>query len=150
MTRTSTLDASRSEPTRWISPFSRKRSSSDCIDRLISPTSSRKIVPPFACSSQPGLVAVRVGEAAAHVAEQLGRQQRIGNAGAIDRHQRRTAPAALLVDELGDDFLSDAALAGNEDLRVRSARVFDLFTNHDGCAARTDELSWARHSSLAG
>ena len=34
-----------------------------------------------------GLVAIGAGEAALHVAEQLGLEQRLGNAGAVDRHE---------------------------------------------------------------
>ena len=42
-------------PTDWISPVSRKRRSSACMRRLISPTSSRKSVPRCASCSLPGL-----------------------------------------------------------------------------------------------
>ena len=40
-----------------------------------------------------GLVAVGAGEAALHVAEQLRLEQRLGDAGAIDRHERLGARA---------------------------------------------------------
>ncbi len=45
----------RSAPTFWISPVSRNRSSSPCIRSVISPISSRKMVPLSAISSLPGL-----------------------------------------------------------------------------------------------
>ena len=42
---------------------------------------------------QSGLVAVRAGEAAAHVPEQFGFEQRIGETRAVDRDERMTPPA---------------------------------------------------------
>ena len=67
---------------------------------------------------QARLVAVRAGEAAAHVAEQLGLEQRVGQAGAVDRDERSDGAEAALVNQAGDDFLADAGLAGDEDLGV--------------------------------
>ena len=55
MTRTSTCVLTVSEPTGWISPFSRNRRNIACMRRLISATSSRKIVPWCACCSMPTL-----------------------------------------------------------------------------------------------
>jgi hypothetical protein len=49
ITRTSTRVGGASAPTGTTSPFSRKRSSIACMRRLISPISSRKIVPLCAC-----------------------------------------------------------------------------------------------------
>ncbi|MFZ2053708.1 MAG: hypothetical protein WAU81_05875 [Candidatus Aminicenantales bacterium] len=57
MTRTSTL-LTLLDPTLWISPSSRTRSTFDCVLRLMSPISSRKIVPPSACSNLPTLRSV--------------------------------------------------------------------------------------------
>jgi hypothetical protein len=58
---------------------------------LISPISSRKIVPPSATSNSPLLVAVGAGERAAHVAEQLRLEQRLGHRAAVDRDERPRA-----------------------------------------------------------
>ena len=55
---------------------------------VISPISSRKIVPWSADSSFAGPVAIRAGEASLDVAEQLRFEERFGNAGAIDRNER--------------------------------------------------------------
>jgi hypothetical protein len=63
---------------------------------------------------------MRAGEAAADVAEQLRLEQRVGNAGAVDRDQRQRGAPALLVDETRRDLLADAAFAGNQDLGVRT------------------------------
>ena len=52
-TRTSTGACGRSEPTAWISPFSRNRNSHACMRRIMSPTSSRNSVPRCASRSLP-------------------------------------------------------------------------------------------------
>ena len=51
------------------------------------------------------------------------------------------ASAALLMNQLRDDFLADAALPGDQHLRVGSARVLDLFADQTGCAAGADEMN---------
>ena len=79
------------DPTDWISPVSRKRRSSACMRRLISPTSSRKSVPPCAMLQLAGLVAVGAGEAALHVPEELRFEQRFGQPRAVDRDERPVA-----------------------------------------------------------
>ena len=94
MTRTSTGGSLRSEPTRWISPVSRKRSSerlhpqAHLADFVHEDRAAVGRLEPAA------LVAVGVGEAAAHVAEQLRLEQRIRHAGAVDGDQR---PAAAVL-----------------------------------------------------
>ena len=72
------------------------------------------------------LVAMRVGEAAAHVPEQFGSQQRVGHPGAIQRDELRVRPAAALMDELRDDLLTNTALAGDEHLRIGLRGVIDF------------------------
>ena len=62
------------------------------------------------------LVAVGAGEAALDVAEELRLEQRFGDAGAVDRHERRQPAAGVAVDVARDDVLADAALAGDQDL----------------------------------
>jgi len=49
------------------------------------------------------------------VAEHLGFEQRLGEGGAVDRDQRFAGAAAVLVNELGDDFLAGAALSADKD-----------------------------------
>ena len=79
------------------------------------------------------LVAIGVGEAALHVAEQLRFEERIGEAGAIDGDERGAAAVAALVNESGDDFLADAAFAGDQHLGVGARGMLDfLFDRADG------------------
>ena len=66
----------------------------------------------------PELVAMRAGEAAFHVPEQLRLEQRLGDAGAVHRHVFASAPLRMRVDVAGDDVLADAALAGDQHLGI--------------------------------
>ena len=54
------------------------------------------------------------GEGAAHVAEQLGLQQRLGNRAAVERHERAASPQAVVVNRAGHQLLARACLAGDE------------------------------------
>src|SRR5262249_41247750 len=72
------------------------------------------------------LVAVRVGEAAARVAEELRFEERVRDAGTIDRDERSVLARAALMHEPRDDFLADAAFTGHEDLGVGARRAFDF------------------------
>ena len=81
-------------------------------------------------------IAIRAGEAAADVAEERRFEQRVGNAGAVDRDERRAGAAAAAMDQPRDHFLADAALAGDQDLRVGSGRVLDFGV--DGANRRAD------------
>ena len=61
------------------------------------------------------------------MAEELGLEQRVGNARAVDRDERAVAALALLVNQPGDDFLADAAFAGDENLCVeRDAQTISV------------------------
>ena len=68
------------------------------------------------------LVAVGAGERAAHVAEQLGLEQGVGQAGAVERDQARRGPRTAVVDQARDNFLAHAGFAGDEDLGVGARR----------------------------
>ena len=72
------------------------------------------------------LVAVGAGEAALHVAEQLGLEERFGQAGAVDRREDVAGARAARVDRARDDFLADAALARDQDLRVGPGDAIDF------------------------
>ena len=61
----------------------------------MSPISSRKIVPPWASAKRPSRVADRARERAAHVAEQLGLEQLLGDRAAVHRDERRSARRLL-------------------------------------------------------
>ena len=72
------------------------------------------------------MIAIGASETAAHVAEERRFEQRIRNAGAVERDERRERAVAALVDQPCDHFLPDAAFAGDEHLRVGTRRVLDL------------------------
>ena len=57
------------------------------------------------------LVAVRAGETALDVSEQLGLEQRLGKAGAVDGDKRPLGAPAAVVDGLRDELLAGAAFA---------------------------------------
>jgi hypothetical protein len=86
-----------------------------------------------------GLVADCVGEAAAHVAEELGLEQRFGQAGAIDGGHRGETAAAAVMNHPRHEVLADAGLTGDEDLRVRSRRKLDLAAQRFRRCAAADE-----------
>ena len=69
------------------------RSSLGCSASGISPISSRNSVPPLACTNRPVRVALRVGEGALGVAEQLALEQRLGHGRAVDGHEGPVARA---------------------------------------------------------
>ena len=70
MTRTSTLIV-RADPSRSTSPSCSTRSTLACVFGLMSPTSSRKIVPAIRLLELADLLLGRAGERALFVAEQL-------------------------------------------------------------------------------
>ena len=63
---------------------------------------------------QAGLVADRAGERAFAVTEHLGFEQPLGEGGAVDRYERPTGAATVMVDELRDHLLAAAAFPGDE------------------------------------
>ena len=83
-------------PMRVTTPSCSTRSTFACAARLMSPTSSRKSVPPCACSNLPGAIGDGAGERALHVAEQLALDQLARNRRAVhfDERLRRRASTA--------------------------------------------------------
>ena len=73
-----------------------------------------------------GLVAIGAGEAALDVAEQLRFEQRLRKTGAVHGNERSQTARALRVHRVGDQFLTDAALAGDEHLGVGPRDALDL------------------------
>ena len=63
---------------------------------------------------QPLLVRVGAGERAAHVAEQLGLEQRLRHGAAVDGDERMLAPQRVEVHRARDQVLAGAGLAGDE------------------------------------
>ena len=68
---------------------------------------------------QAGLVPHGTGERPTHMTEELGFQQRFGQRGAVDRHERPSGTRALIVDHPHDELLAGAALAVDQDGRVQ-------------------------------
>ena len=66
----------------------------------------------------PDFVAIGAGEAALHMTEELRFEQGLGDAGAVQRHEPLRRTRGVHVDEAGQDILADAALAGDQHLRV--------------------------------
>ena len=113
MKRTSTTASCCSLPTRRTTPSWITRRSLAWSGIVISVSSSRNSVPPCAVSQQPRLVPVGAGERTFPVPEHLALEQRLGQRGAVDRHQEPARATAVLVDELSDDLLAGAALAAD-------------------------------------
>ena len=86
-------------------------------------------------------IALRVRKAATHMAEQLGFEERIGDAGAIDGDERRAAASAQTVDQTRDNFLPDTAFARDQDFRPGTRGRFDVLAQlaHRRCGAHEAE-----------
>ena len=92
----------------------------------------RLLEPPLA-------VADRAGERAAHVAEQLGLEQRLGNRAAVERDEAVHAPRAVVVNRARDDFLAGAGLAGDENRAVGRRDGFEQLKQPRHRAALADD-----------
>ena len=92
-------------------------------------------MPPSRLLEQALLVRDRAGEGAAHVAEQLGLEQPLGQRAAVDRHERAARARAVAVDGARDQLLAGAGLSGHEHRRVRRARERDLLVDREHAAA---------------
>ena len=99
-------------------------------------------MPPCAVSKTPLLGAHRVGEGAAGVAEEVRKQQRLGERGAVHRHPGRAGTAAHAAQLAGGELLAAAALAEKEHRHVARgelAQALDggeqqrTLTDHAGC-----------------
>ena len=71
-------------------------------------------MPRLASSKRPAPRGHGAGERAAHVAEQLGLEQRLGDRAAVDRHEPLRAARAVVVNGARDELLAGAGLAGDE------------------------------------
>ncbi len=104
-TRTSTRCV-RSPPTRLISRCSSTRRSLGCSVMSSSPISSRKIVPPLACSKHPHVLRDRAGEATLLVAEQRRFDQLARDRAAVEHHERPAPPLRCVVQRARDHLLA--------------------------------------------
>ena len=62
----------------------------------------------------------RARERAAHVAEHLRLEQRLGNGADVERDEAVRPPRAVVMNRAGDDFLAGPGLAGDQDRAVRA------------------------------
>ena len=85
-------------------------------------------MPPSASANLPLLARRGAGERAAHVAEQLGFEQRLGHGGAVHLDERHVALRAAIVDRARDHLLAGAGLARDEH---RAPRLGDDFGRPD-------------------
>ena len=68
------------------------------------------------------LVAVGARKAALDVSEELGLEERLGQAGTIDGHEGPRLPGRRRMDAARHEILADAALARDEDLGIAASR----------------------------
>src|SRR5690606_24704206 len=73
------------------------------------------------------------------VAEELALEESLRNRGAVDGDERLPSTRRALVDRAGDELLSGAALAGDQDRRVEAGDLLDLPLNLLDRAARSHE-----------
>ena len=139
ITRTSTLIV-RDDPSRSTSPSWSTRSTLACVLALMSPTSSRKIVPAVGHLELADLLFGRAGERAALVAEELGLDQLFRNGRAVDLHEPLFGAQAVAMDRARDELLADAALAEDQHRRVGRRRAADLVHDLFERGALADDL----------
>ncbi|MCY1444534.1 hypothetical protein D9M71_610120 [compost metagenome] len=75
------------------------------------------------CFSQADLALVGAGERALLVAEQFTLEQRLGQAGAVDHHQRAVGPGAAHVHRAGEQFLAGTRLTLQQHRNLRWRRT---------------------------
>jgi hypothetical protein len=79
------------------------------------------------------------------VSEQLGLQELLGQRGAIDRHEGPGRPGAVGVNGAGDELLSRAGLAQDQDVRLRARRLPDELEDLGHGGATTDDVLQTQH-----
>jgi hypothetical protein len=89
------------------------------------------------------LVAIRAGEAAPRVAEQLRLEERLGEAGAVDGDERAAGAPRADVDQPRDEILAHAALARDEHFRVTGRGAASHGQNFEHERAAGDNLRHA-------
>src|SRR5262249_15811760 len=95
---------------------------------------------------QPGLVAIRASKAAAHMAEELGLEERVGQTRAVECHERSGIASASLMNQPRDDFFPDTRLAGDEHLRVGASGAMDVGLDRGDGIAPADEADFVLSS----
>ena len=89
---------------------------------------------------QAGAIGAGVGERAAHVAEQLALEQRLGQRGAVDRDEGAGGAAAQAVQAARGDLLAGAALAVDQHVGAGAGEAREQRAHHVHRGARSDQL----------
>ena len=139
MTRTSTLMV-RADPSRSTSPSCRTRSTLAWVLALMSPTSSRKIVPRSACSNLPTCFSVAPVNDPFSWPNSSDSISSSGIAAQFTCTNRSPAAQAVAVDRARDQLLADAALALDQHRRVGRRRAADRSHDLPQRAAVADHL----------
>ena len=139
ISRTSVRPVTASEPIGWISPgFSEPQQ-----HRLHAQAHLAELVEEqravVGLADQARLVPIRAGEAAAHVAKQLGLEQRLGNAAAVDGDEGAADARALRVNQLRDHFLAHTGLAEDQHFGFGAGGCLDVTTQLDERRAFTKQ-----------
>ena len=94
-------------------------------------------MPPSAISKRPFLSAIRAGERASLVAEELAFEQGLGQRRAVDGDERAPRPVAVLVNGARRQLLPGAGLAADQDGAVRRRQLADAAVDlaHGGAVA---------------
>src|SRR4029077_20068595 len=87
-------------------------------------------------AEEPQLIGHGAGKGAAHVAEQIAREQALVEAAAVDGDERARAPAALVY-ETRDHFLAGARLAGDHHHVLAGGDRVDAAAGGARCGAGT-------------
>ena len=126
--RTSTRRV-RDEPRRSNSPAASTRSNFACCDWRHVRDLVEKQGAAVGELEAPHAVGWRIGERAAHVAEQLALEHRLGDAARVHRHHRPAGSRRQRVDRLSDEPFAGAVLARDEDVRIGRRRPLDELDN---------------------
>ncbi len=98
-----------------------------------------------------GEIVHRAGKGALHVAEKLGLDHVLREGGAVQFHERAVVALAAAVEHVRDDFLADAALAGDEDIGIAGRNAGDEIVDLAHAAAGEDRGELLLHLlELAG
>ena len=93
---------------------------------------------------QSGLVAIGASETALGVTEQFGLEQRLTEAGAVEREELRVTTTTTLIDEFGQYFLADSAFTCDENFRFGVSNQLDFFTESLNGGTCSNQLTHRR------
>ena len=125
---------------RLTTPSSSTRSTFACADGLMSPISSRKSVPPFACSNFPVRSAIAPVNDPFDVPEELALDQLTRNRRAVHLDERLRRARRQPVQRARDELLARSVLAGDQHARRRCGHALDLLDERANREGLADDL----------